>query len=68
MSYKLLANAAKFKYFKPCIKRYLFSHIESQMIKIDVKEWDLALFMPLSRFQKARERKVWDDSIRKING
>jgi len=67
LSYELLKGASKFKYFKPCIKRYLSSHIQSQMVQIDVKEWDYALFLPLARFQKANQRKVWDESINMIN-
>lgn len=66
ISYDILKSASKFKYFKPCIKRYLGNHIQSQMVKIDVREWDLALFMPLAKFQKANQRKVWDDAIKII--
>lgn len=66
LSYQLLKSASKFSYYKPCIKRYLASHVQSQMIEIDVKEWDYAMMLPLARFQKASARKVWDDSINKI--
>jgi len=67
MSYKVLKAAAKFKYFKPCIKKHLHSRIQSQMVEIDVKEWDYVTFLPLSRFSGANQRKVWDDSIKIIN-
>ncbi|PCJ96787.1 MAG: hypothetical protein COA52_00850 [Hyphomicrobiales bacterium] len=67
LSYDILNSAAKFKYFKPCIKRYLTSQIQSQVIQIDVREWDFALFLPLARWSGANQRKVWDDSINIIN-
>ena len=68
INYKILKNASKYKYFKPCIKMYLKSHVKSQFIEIDIKEWDYCLFLPLARFKKMSQRSVWDDSIRKITG
>lgn len=52
ISYKLLKSAGKFKYFKPCFKKYLFSHKKSQFIRILSSEWDIALFLPVAQFQK----------------
>lgn len=68
INYKILNAASKMKYFKPCIKRYLSSHIRTPLLEVDVKDWDWALFLPLANFKKASERKVWDDSIRSIMG
>jgi hypothetical protein len=67
MSYDILRSAAKFKYFKPCIKKHLHNRIQSHMIQIDVREWDYVAFLPLNRFSGANQRKVWDDSIKIIN-
>lgn len=66
ITYEIMKSAAKFRYFKPCIKRYLTSHIRSPLMEVDVNEWDYALFLPLARFEKARQRKVWDDSVNSI--
>lgn len=66
INYKVLNNASKFKYFRPCIKRYLMGHVRSRMIEIHPSEWEYVLFLPLATFQKASSRKVWDESIRKI--
>jgi len=66
LSYDILKTASKFSYFKPCIKRYLYSHIKSHMVEIDIKEWETVAFLPLARFQKESQRKVWDDSIDQI--
>ncbi len=68
VSYEIMKSASQFKYFKPCIKRYLTTHIRSPLMEIDVNEWDYALFLPLARFAKARQRQVWDDSINMIRG
>lgn len=66
ISYDILNAAAKFKYFKPCIKRYLAGQVRSRVIKVHPAEWDYAMMLPLARFQKAKAPKVWDDSIKQI--
>jgi len=44
-SYQMLNAAARYKYFKPCIKRYLHSHVRSKFLLIPANEWDVALFL-----------------------
>ena len=50
MSYDILNAASRYKYFKPCIKRYLYSHLRTRFLLIPSNEWDIALFLPLERF------------------
>lgn len=66
LSYKLLDNAAKFQEFKPCIKRYLTSQLRSRFMYVYPSEWDVALFLPLERFQGASKTQVWADSRKNI--
>lgn len=66
ISYQTLKGVSKFSYFTPTVHRYLFSHVRSSIVKIDPQEWDYTLFLPLARFQKESQRKVWDDSVRLI--
>lgn len=61
VSYNLLNAAAKYKEFRPCVKRYLNSQIRSRFLEIDSVEWDIALFLPLARFN-ASMSKVYADS------
>lgn len=63
ISYQILKRSARYKLFKPCVKHYLNSHIKSRRIKIDPVEWDMALFMPLQRFQKASSSQVYSKSM-----
>ena len=62
VSYQILNGAAKYKYFKPCLKQYLWNHINSKFINVEPKNWDSALMLPTERFQKATKDKVWRDS------
>lgn len=62
LSYDLLNNASKFRYFKPCVKRYLTSQMQTRFLYVYPSEWDIALFLPLERFQGARKTTVFKDS------
>lgn len=68
ISYDILNKAARFRFFKPCVKQYLNSHIRSRLVKIQATEWDMALFLPLERFQKASKQRVYRDSIKQVQG
>ena len=65
MNYQLLKKASTFKYYKPCFKHYLNRHVKSRKLQIDSVEWDIALFLPTQRFQKASSSQVYSDSLRK---
>ena len=66
ISYQILKNASTNKYIKPCIKRYLTSHLRSKFIFIEPVEWDIALFLPVENFQKATREQVWSYSRKMI--
>ena len=67
-SYKLLAASAKLKYFKPCVKHYLNTHVRGQFALVPAPEWEIATFLPTADFRKANNFKVYSDSKRMING
>lgn len=66
LSYQILNKAAKFKWFKPCVKCYLKSHMRSRPLYILPEQWDVAIFLPVERFSKANKSQVWADSKSKI--
>ena len=67
ISYQILNNAAQFKYFEPCIKRYLWNNVQGgQFLKVEPKNWDTALMLPTERFKKATKSTVFRDSSRKF--
>lgn len=57
-SYDLIARASKLAIARPCIKRYLFSHVRSKFIEIAADEWEIAIFLPVERFVGASSSKV----------
>mgnify|MGYP000120054465 CR=1 FL=1 len=66
LSYRVLKAAGKYKFFKPTFKHYLRSKVKSRFVEIYADQWDMALFLPLSRFKKASESKVWSDSRKQV--
>ncbi len=68
LSYNLLKSTTKYKYFRPCFKQYLSSHIKSTMRPVPFRHWPKAILLPVARFKKASEKEVWAESKRIING
>ncbi len=66
ISYNILNGAAKYKYFKPCVKHYLTPHVKSRFLEVYAAEWDIALFLPTERFVGANKRAVHADSRKMI--
>lgn len=52
ITYDILQSSAQFKYFRPCVKRYLFDHVRSNFLYIAPDEWDIALMLPTYKFVK----------------
>ena len=68
VTYDLLNASKRFPEFRPCIKRYLTSHIGSKILTVMPEEWDVALMLPVQQFVKAKPKEVWQDSIEEIKG
>jgi hypothetical protein len=66
VSYKLLSSVSRYRFYKPCLKQYLFSHVRTKYFRIDPISWDIALFMPLERFTGASISQVHRDSYSRI--
>lgn len=68
LSYNILSNASRLRYFKPCVKHYLNSRVESRFLQIPATQWDIALFLPLERFQKKDKVYVHKQSTKQLKG
>jgi hypothetical protein len=56
----------KIDVLKPTLKRYLSGHTKSQFRRVDADEFTIATLLPVQRFKKENETKVWADSRRMI--
>jgi hypothetical protein len=66
LSYSLLNNASRFSAFSPCLKKYLWNHVQGSFLYVEPSNWDTALMLPTERFQKATKSQVFSDSAKKV--
>ena len=50
LSYQLIKSVSTLRYAKPCVKRYLFSHIDSRISEIPMDYWDMMVMLPSQQF------------------
>jgi hypothetical protein len=66
LNYEMLSGASRFRSFKPCVKKYLYSHVMSGFKLVSPLDWDKAIMLPTERFAKSTKDKVWSDSMSKL--
>lgn len=59
LSYNMLSRLPEDIQF--CLKKYLYTHIQSKVIRIESEYWDKVAFLPTQRFQKATAQTVWKE-------
>jgi hypothetical protein len=62
VTYDMLKGAAKYKYFKPCVKHYLTAQVRSKFARIPAPEWEIATFLPTASWQGGSASQVYKDS------
>jgi len=65
--YKTLAANPRYRAFRPALKTYKMSRIQSSVVLISPIEWPVALAYPSQMFINATDQQVWSESVRKIN-
>jgi len=58
--------SSKLSLAKPCVKRYLTSHVQSQFLEVDPSQWFTAMMLPVERFEGSSKQAVWADSFGRI--
>lgn len=71
LTYEMLQKSSRFRYFRPCIHRYLYSApngggVKSRFYLVDPSEWDKMIALPVERFQGSTKERVWKESRRKL--
>lgn len=66
LNWQLLGNVSKFPEVQPAVKKYLYGHIRSKIIRIPVEDWKTAMMLPVDAFAKKSQAWVARDSGQKI--
>lgn len=61
-----ITASSKLSLAKPCVHRYLTSHVESQFLEVDPSQWFTAMMLPVERFEGSSKQAVWADSFGRI--
>lgn len=62
-SWGLISGVSKFKWAKPCLKKYLFSHVQTQLRLIEPIHWTTAMLLPVESFVGAQKQTIWQKSM-----
>jgi len=62
VSYEMMNASRKYRYFKPCFKHYLTSHVEGSLAYIPPQEWEIATFLPTAQWNKGNMSQVYRDT------
>lgn len=63
LTYDMLKSVAELKMFKPCIKKYLYNHVQTNFARVNSSDWITAVFLPVAKFVRVVNSKVWSDSM-----
>lgn len=66
LTYNYLKSTRKYRYYKPCFKRYLSNHIQGNIAMISPEDWMIATFLPSESFAKKPKEFVHSESRKKI--
>ena len=66
VNYEFLRAASTAFEAMPCIKRYLYTNIDSRFLEISANEWDIAVMLPMETFVGASTGKVYAESRKKF--
>ena len=66
ITYDILNETRSLREFRPCLKRYLYDHMQSRILAVQPNEWDPALALPIQMFKKESAKDVWADSLNEI--
>lgn len=58
LTWQLLSNVSKFPAAGPAVKRYLYGHVRTKFIKVNIQDWKTAIMLPVSQFSGATETSI----------
>lgn len=66
LQWKLLNNVSRFPGVHACVKRYLYTQINSRLMRIHPADWKKTIMLPIDNFVKASRQRVYSDSRGKM--
>lgn len=64
-SWQVIKGVSHLKAAEPCVHRYLYTHVRTQLKTISANDWVTALLLPVEKFVGESKQKVWSISARR---
>ena len=65
VDYNIIQYNNDLRFAKPCIKRYLTTHIGARIVEVPYEQWEAILMLPLAKFN-INANTVYAESQRKF--
>ena len=59
LRYNLLQSTKKYKEFEPCYRHYLMPKVKTNLVRVPMTDWEIAIFLPTEQFAKVSKETVW---------
>lgn len=59
ISWEVLTGLSNSKYFRHSVKMYRMDHVRSKFVKVPAQSWEMAVFLPLARWQNDGKSAAW---------
>jgi hypothetical protein len=66
LTYQVIKKATKFHPALPIIREYKAKYIQSQMLEVHARDWEIALFLPTEQFRKKGPQTIWAQTREEI--
>lgn len=62
-TWSTIKASASSKWAAPCIHRYIGGYVKSRFVEVSPENWFTAALLPVQRFKKMSDSKVWGNSL-----
>lgn len=66
LTWQLLSNVSRFPEVRPAVKQYLYGHVRSKFLQLDLNDWKTAIMLPCEEFEGATQGQVGRNSVNSI--
>jgi len=63
-SWSMIDGVSRYRLAEPCVKRYLSSHIKTNLRLINATDWATAMLLPVEQFVGGSKTNIWQNSLR----
>jgi len=68
ITYRMLKNTSRLRYFQPCFKHYLTSQVEQNIAFVSAPEWEIATFLPTAQWRGGGQSVAYKNTREIISG